>query len=212
VSRRSSSTKRPPRALQVPGATEESAVSWRLKGTHAGVMSAEIQVDISKLPVPERQYSADVADLEVDDDFLMFAFGQRTLLARNQPRFPRSVVVVSVPAEAIRRFIASCSSVQFDETLEAFIRRNQIMPQPLTRIVEAPQAVSLNASIIGVAFSGREASMDFYYLSPTYIHRLRSGRPPIVDPVVRVVLRTSLLASLVPRVLELCDELPQEAQ
>ena len=49
--------------------------------------------------------------------------------------------------------------------------------QHLTSIEEEPeQTVTLFANIIGLAFAGREACLDFYHASPFSLHQVRQNK------------------------------------
>jgi len=172
-----------------------------------GLVPSHIEIKLSDLPVPDRQYSADTAEATLSSDFLVLAFGQRTYSGTGL----RSLVIISVPAEAVRQFITTFSG--FDTLIREFVSRNNIDPIPLHPIDNEPdQTVSLRCNVIATAFSGREATMDFYRLSPmAVVHKIRVGKPPVVDPVVRVDMSTSLLVSLVDYVLGIKDKLPEEA-
>jgi len=81
----------------------------------------------------------------------------------------------------------------------------------LTEIEEEPeQTVTLFANMIGLAFAGREACMDFYHASAFSMHQANQNRKMAVESVVRVILGSGLLLPLLDRLHELEESLPKE--
>lgn len=172
-----------------------------------GTTVVQINVDLTKAPAPDRRYLADTAWADTRDGFLRLIFAQRKV---GDDASLRSLVEINVPPEGVRRFIESCTS-QFMEGFRGFIVKNGIGEDRLSPITaEPPQAVSLAANLLAAAYSGREAEMYFFHIAPMAIHQVRNGAVPSLDPIVRVDMRTSLLAAVIAFVLRMKDSLPPE--
>lgn len=115
--------------------------------------------------------------------------------------------------------MSSAGALSFLKSLEPI--RSQLDPlrqlvgsnYPLQEVVEeppAPQTVALAANMLIIAFSGREAVMDFYHASPFVLSQVQNNGKFAVDPVVRVILPSGLLLSLIAKMDEFKAKFPSE--
>lgn len=147
-----------------------------------------VAVDLSSAPVPDKKYVADVGTILERDHAALMVFGQNPLIGGGRP----SLVSIKLGDWAIRQYVKS-----FDEILPSitgYAQRVNLRPADLITLNDSNvQFVSLIGNVIAVSFAGRDANMDFYYISPSVIHYLKSGGQFVVDPIVRIYLPTDLL-------------------
>ncbi len=158
----------------------------------------------SELLVPDRRYTADVASVNMARGAIRLLFGQVGLSGEL-----RSLLIVGMYPENIRAFLEMCK--EFIPSLVNFLSRNDMSLEPLETFENEPaQTVSLAASVIASAYAGSGGVLDFYHISPMSLHKLTRRDEVAVDPIVRVDVATSLLASLILRLAELGTTLPPE--
>ena len=64
--------------------------------------------------------------------------------------------------------------------------------------------------MIGLAFAGREACLDYYHASPFSLHQVQQNKKMAVEPVVRVILASGLLLPLIDKLHEFEIMFPKE--
>lgn len=74
---------------------------------------------------------------------------------------------------------------------------------------EPNQTIGLTANIVMASCSGEESALDFYHMSPFSVVEVQKGGGLFADPVVRVILPTSLLMALVDKLDQIKDSLPE---
>jgi hypothetical protein len=188
---------------QGEGAVVELA---RRQVTHPdGAISLELNLDLAMAPVPEKRYVADVASVIYADDVVQLLFGQRKV---GRIEALRSLIVVQMTSTAAGQFLKTLAT--WEPGARQWLDLNGIRAQ-LSQIQEEPeQTVTLFANIVGLAFAGREACVDFYHASPFSLHYVQQNKKMAVEPVVRVMLTTGLAIALVDRVREISAAFPAE--
>jgi hypothetical protein len=190
-----------------PGEGAALSVSRRIVPRPDGTNAVELSVDLQAAPVPERRYVADACAVLRSDDFVLLAFGQRRLVGSGC----RSLVVLSMSAEAIRSFLKTCDG--FLERVAAFLERNGLARSPLLDLTEEPpQTVHLAANVVAVAQAGRESCLDLYHVSPWSIRSVSTRNQLVIDPIVRIDMPTALLVPVVEQLVRLEHELPPEVR
>lgn len=202
---------RPPRSNDVvraprPGEGSAIPISKRIVPQVDGTTNLEISIDLTQAPIPERRYHADTASVVVRDESVLITFGQVRLTGPTL----RSLVIVSMMSDGARQFLVNCKT--FLPTIDAFIDHNAIPRKSLQAVVEEPpHTVSVVANLVGAAQASKEASLDFYHLSPWSAQDLRQRSTMPVDPIVRIDLSTSLLSAVLHGMIEADSRFLQEA-
>jgi hypothetical protein len=174
-----------------------------------GSSSFELVLDFGKAPVPERKYVANVGSVTYEkDEALYLIFGQRTVAGRT--RELRTIIEVAVSSVGALMFLRSLESIR--EQLKVLDRQIGHVDglSDVAQEVPGPQTATLAANQIVIAFSGREAVMDFYHASPFVLSQLNNNGKFAVDPVVRVILPSRLLLTVISKVEEYKKEFPKE--
>jgi hypothetical protein len=168
----------------------------RRQVTHPdGTTSLELNMDLALAPVPEKRYVADVASITYADDVLQILFGQKKI---GQSDELRSLIVVQMTSTAARQFLKTLTT--WEPGARKWAELNDIHAELTEVEKEPPQTVTLFANIVGLAFAGREACMDFYHASPFALHYVQQNKKMSVEPVVRVMLGTGLALALVDKI------------
>ena len=152
-----------------------------------------MSLDMANAPIPDRRYSADVAALSVRDDSVLLLFGQRRIEGDEL----RSLVIVRLFPDPVHRFLEA--SAEFITDLKGILARNNLDERVVGPTLKEPeQTVALAGNLLAAAYSGHEAVLDLYQLSPMVIHkmRLQSANSVPLDPVVRIDLPTALLSGV----------------
>jgi len=168
-----------------------------------------IGIDLSKLPVPERRYVADVASVVATDDIVHLLFGQAQVIGNGGKL--RSMLDIHVPAQGIRHFLQSIESHTMPETLTSLRAKLGQEGRGLYEITEEPkETFSLPVNMIAVAISSREACLDMYYADTFVMSRAVQGVGRLTaDPVVRISLPSAVLLAVIAKLESLRDSLPE---
>lgn len=166
-----------------------------------------VGIDLSKAPIPERRYVADVAAVVVSDDIVRLLFGQTQVVGKQL----RTLLDVHVPAVGIVSFLESLRTQGMPETFAVLREKLGREGRGLYEITEEPkQSVGLAVNLIAMAVTAREACLDMYYASTFILSKAVRGMGPLsADPVVRVSLPSAVLLALVARLESLRDSLPE---
>jgi hypothetical protein len=175
------------------------------EGTYVSVLSAtgaSVTIHLAEAPAPEKRYSANVADVVVDDGSLYFHFGQKKVGGEGW----RSLLEISLPFEAVPILIGTFQELKpLREKVVAGLRN-----LPLTKVTDDPQhTASMRANMVQTGISGDDACMDFYYASPKSIGQATHSRQVGVEPIVRVMFPLGLLISAIAKVESLGPDLPK---
>lgn len=164
-----------------------------------------VSLDLSMAQVPDRRYAADAVRVDVGEDMVRLFFAQHRPLGEGL----QSLLLVRVPFLGARQFLRAMAGIATQ--LKAYLEKFNIRPPTPLDIKEVPnQTVTLDANIVAAGFSAREACLDFYHVSPYVILSLSKGGDVFAEPVVRVILTTTVLASIYEVLAAKKDALPAD--
>lgn len=172
-----------------------------------GTMANGLGVDLSQAIVPDRSYHAELAGLAYENGIVKLLFGQAT---RNNK--VRSLIEISMSPLAAIQALTVTDSIK-NPSLVELIQTTGEDARTLSEFSEDPPEVArLNANMISMAFSGSEASIDFYDASPFTMRGLQIGSTNAINVVgvVRVDTQTALVHELLLRLRELSVQFPPQ--
>lgn len=147
-------------------------------------------IDVSKAPVPQRRYAAELCAIVHDKFEARLIFGQRCLVGEEL----ESALVVRMTLKALREFSESLLVMNI-ESMQADL---QLPDEELTTITSHPnQTASMVANLVSVAIADHETCLDFYHASAFAIAKIQKQHKLEVEPIVRVDIRTSLFIPFV---------------
>lgn len=154
----------------------------------ADAETTTFRIEGPELPVPERKYSCDRAQVIQD------AIGSRILFAQQKPIGDDllSMLVVKFSAEGAQQLLDSVTD-EFTKIAAANAKLEELSEFKAT----PAQCVVLNGNHILAGFTGTTACLDIYYTSPFSMHHLAATRKMAFDPIVRVMLNTGLMLAVV---------------
>lgn len=163
----------------------------------------QIQIDLRSAPVPDRRYTADVVCLTQSNGVVRFLFGQ----TRVDGIQLRSLLDVHFSLLAASRLSKTMDDLKISFEL---LKQQGMKLGTLIDITDEPnQTIGLTANIVMASCSGEESALDFYHMSPFSVVEVQKGGGLFADPVVRVILPTSLLMALVDKLDQIKDSLPE---
>ena len=174
-----------------------------------GLQGANVSIDLTRAPVPERRYTADVATLLCSDSLVRMIFGQ-TKVDRKELR---SIVDIHMSRRAVVQLLDSINAT--GDTLKNLQASLNFPTANLIDIADEPsQTVGLSASVVAAAYANEEACLDFYHVSSFVMAHLQrnTGANVVAEPVVRVILPTPLLIAIVERMKDIKATMPNETQ
>lgn len=137
-------------------------------------------------------------------DAVQLAFVQNSLAG-----VPRSLVAVKMYSDSAKRFHEMCMTIE--PALQKFADKVKLNVDKRPRTLSEPaQSVSLVATFAQTAFSGFEAEMSFYHLSPYSLHRAGQSHATSVytEPVVQVDMSTGTLLYILHELTNIVGQLP----
>jgi hypothetical protein len=173
-------------------------VSRREVSNPDGSKAVFVGFDMALAPVPDRKYVADAANFIQADDSAKLLFGQRKISGSSL----RSLLVVHLSNESLTQ-LADISR-QISVQLSAYLKERKLDTISFLDINEEPaQTIGFSANIIGCAYAGTEATMDFFHASAFAMHQAltNASAPQLgLDPVVRVNIPSRLLSTILAAV------------
>lgn len=168
-------------------------------------MLVEMGVDYEKAAVPDRAYYADYCDVQKARTGFSLTFGK---LAPGTLRL-RTKIEISFPAQMFARQLWG-SSRALHETVRKLVRDEST--EPLGGIEDTDMVQTFRSNNVFMGVWGEDALMDFYYISPRDMHIVRTRQRGMIalDPVVRVVMSTSLIFEFLEKCKPLAEAVPQE--
>jgi hypothetical protein len=152
-----------------------------------GTQSVQVELEMSRAPVPDRRYQVDVCAIQYRKGIVELMLGQKTISGQSL----RSLIVIHLSSMGVLLYLRSCEKMRAG--FKTFIETHGLADE-LEAIAEEPQqTVSLTANVVLAAYSGREACLDFYFASPYMMSRLSKNEEFAVEPVVRVTLSAGLM-------------------
>lgn len=160
-----------------------------------------IALDAQSLPVPDRKYSCDAAQVIADD------FSVRLLLGQRQPVGSGllSMLVVTLAPESVGQFLGSLRG-EFVDNAAKYVSGHHGRVALSTFTENAQQSVVLTSSYIVAGYTGLSSCLDFYFASPFSVQQMAALKKLALEPVVRVNLSTGLLLSLIDAVRNAAQE------
>lgn len=150
-------------------------------------------IDLARAPVPGRRYAADLATVLYKNEYVKMIFSQEKISLSSTAL--RTMLVVHIAPEAAKEFLSKLQGIS--PSLDEIATQSNIKPESLFEIEEEPeQTVAFAANMASAAIIGRESCLDFYHASAFVLANITKSKKAMVEPVVRVDLRTSLLISI----------------
>ncbi len=174
-----------------------------------GTAGAVHGINLQEAEIPDRHYLATACGVIYSNERLRLLFAQQYLDATGL----RNLVIINMAPLAAVQFLQAIRALN-QPSLDDIAQRSHIEKQPLIEIHSdaEEQTVELPANVIAAAFSGRDASLDFYHASVSSLAAALSTNRIALEPVVRINLDTSLVISLVARLEQLSADFPQDAK
>jgi hypothetical protein len=170
-----------------------------------GTAVANLEINLGSAPVPDRRYVSDVASVVGSGDRINLIFGQAKLSGGGY----RSLLIVQMSTTFLHQMREG--SAPMLASLEKHLNHHRIPKAALASILEEPsQTVAIAANLLTAGYTGAEACMDFYYVSPFSVQIANAGGPFLADPVVRVTLPSSILASIIEKMDVVMKSIPPE--
>lgn len=165
-------------------------------------------IDLTQAPSPDRSYPAELVGLSYENGLVIVMFGQRT---RNGA--VRSLIEVVMPPEGIVRLLNAVDEMS-NPTFSQVMASSVIGVDTLTTFEDDPKEVArLKANAATVGFSGSEACVDFYDMSPFSVARVHQGASTAnVLGVVRIDTQTLLVGALVAEMRKVAKSFPIPAE
>lgn len=155
-----------------------------------GRTSVRVAFRLSDAPAPDRRYLADVFGLVPSVGGYRLLFGQERIGAGGL----RSLVVIDMTHDAVDRFMRTTGTL--GSPGEDFLKYDRSLDKSTAIGVEPEQTVALKANVVLAAYSGGEACLDFYQVSPFSAHAANNGAKISLSPIVRIELRSGQLLGL----------------
>lgn len=165
---------------------------------------AHFGIELSKAPVPQRRYAAEICTLRFDGLEARFIFGQRCLIGDTLD----SALVIRMSPKALKEFADSLDGM----SISTIPHELQLASESLTEITSRPQQMAnVVANLVSVGVADQETCLDFYHASAFAIGKAHKETKLEVEPVVRVDIRTSLFIALVSKLNEISTEIKHKA-
>jgi hypothetical protein len=200
----------PRHGIVASGSMPKSAGTVLPVASPDGSQGFAYQVSLGDLPSPAREFYAHVAHAERGACEIELAFGQRAA-GRGQKEEVYLTLFINLALDHLPPFLDKARR-SLDE-LERQLQGRDICIGQTAPFAQHPEhAVHLRANLIGMAFWGLEALLDFHHLSPWEYQKLSQGREPTVDQVVRVNLSAALCAALIRQLFVLGSSLQRSKE
>ena len=160
--------------------------------TVSGHTITQFGADLSKAPVPDRKFTADVCSVLFGEYTVRLVFGQERIDGKGL----RSAIVIQMSRASASNIVRMFDAMK-DPSVDEIARLNKIAIEQLsTGLDEPPQALTVSANMSIIAISGHDACIDFYEASPFSLGVAIRSQKLALDPVVRIDLRASLVFGL----------------
>lgn len=188
-----------PSSLQTSGS---GPLTLRVVKVDAEQMLVQLGVDYSLAEVPERAYYADYCEVTKARVGFSLFFGK---LVPGTDRL-RTKIEVTYPTDM---FVLQLWGTSRDVHIAIRSVAEQDKLSPVGRVEDTDKVQTFRANNVFMGSWGHEAVLDFYYVSPRdlYLLRIKPRWQATLEPVVRVVMATSLLFEF----LEQCRPFAEEA-
>jgi hypothetical protein len=189
-------------ALQVRMVSSGEVSHGLIQG--AGV---EIGIDYSKAELPDRAYYADYATAISTRSGKSLIFGKLGIDQRSL----RTMIEVVYPPEFFERQFSTGILAELYQGLKRVAAEKKWLAEKLdVRLTDTAQSFRANNCFVGMW--GDDALIDFYWISPKDMHGFikNHGGDVSLDPVVRIVMGTSILIECLDAIHELSTSMKSE--
>lgn len=169
-----------------------------------GTAGGAIQIDLSKAMSPDRSYPAELAGAVFEKGAVKLIFGQEA--RSGSVRSMLEITMSPTAAVSLLNVVETLSP-----PLESLFQSTGDELPTLSEFNEDPPEVArLKANMFTLAFSGSDACIDFYYISPFSMARVQLSSTPTANVmgVVRIDIRTALVYALISKVSDLVSQFP----
>jgi hypothetical protein len=175
-----------------------------------GQTGVAVSINLENAPVPDRRFVVDVASIQYSNETVKLLFGQQKVSSSEL----RALLIIQMSPTAARQLIEAIGKMK--PPLSEVFQKHGFVKEELADITEEPdQTVALAASMVAIAFTGRDACMDFYHISSFSMARVAASKAKNkqigVEPVVRLDIRTSVVAALYEKLCNLQSRFPEDA-
>lgn len=152
-----------------------------------GTSAVQFGFKLNEAPAPDRRYVADVYGITPMTGGFKLLFAQEKIGSAAM----RSLLVVQMHTDAIRRFVESTADLPGPRP--EFVSADPKLDLPTVITEEPEQTLAVSANVVAVALSNGESCMDFYQISPFASHAVHNGGELQMSQVVRIEWRTGQL-------------------
>jgi hypothetical protein len=170
---------------------------------NASGSAVEISVAYEQAEVPERRFYADYCDVVKARSGFSLVFGRlapgtNTLRTQVEVSFPESLFYSQFFERPQKLF----------ESVQEQVGKHAL--PAIDKPTETDKVQGFRANNVFMAILGEDAILDFYYISPSDIHLLHSGKKSGVylEPIVRIVLATALMLEFLQKARGYAEGLP----
>jgi hypothetical protein len=168
-----------------------------------GSTATSIEIDMSKVPPPERSYFAELAGVEYENGSVNFLFGQST-----RDNKIRSMIEISMSPYSVIQALRSIEALNAPSLADIVQKQGDASAVLSAFKEEPPEVARIKANIMTFAFADSEASIEYFYISPFSVANLNKRLATSVDVqgVVRIDTQTILVEALRQRLIELIPQ------
>jgi len=165
--------------------------------------AVEIGVAYEEAEVPERRFYADYCDVIKARSGFSLVFGRlapgtHALRTQVEVSFPESLFYNQLREHPQKLYEAIQNQIG-DETLPT-----------IEKPIETDKVQGFRANNVFMAMLGEDAIADFYFIAPSEIHLLHSGKraQAYLEPVIRIVMPTALMFEFLQKARNQAERLP----
>jgi len=160
-------------------------------------------VNYEKAETPARAYYADYCEVQQGRGSISITFGK----LKTGSSALRNKVEIGFPEELFIRQLWK-NSRQLHDKLKVQFENHPLAP--IKDVADTETVQSFRANNVLMIGMGDEALLDFYYIAPTELHyAITKARAEVsLDPVIRIVLASSLLFELLEKCGPVVEQLP----
>ena len=159
-----------------------------------------VGLDFKNAPTPTRKYAADTCDVIERRGDLILIFGQESVFEFELDSVLQ-IRLSKIAAEGFFKLLEGpWTGVTQEENWTALLTKLNLPIEKLTPVSKKPpQEAKIVANYAGVAISGTDTCIDFYYSSAFAMQQFSQTKKMFAEPMVRIDMHTALFVSLVDR-------------
>src|SRR3989304_64533 len=162
-----------------------------------------VTIELKNISQPEKRFFANSIWAYIEAGTLCVCFGQRKMLSR----VVKTCIVIAISAEGVRRYIDTLT--EFAPQMEVLLEKNSIKVAELSPIDNEPeQLLYFTANALMTSFTGREATLDFYFIHSAIISGKETIQKYPVLPVIHIDTTLSILAAFIRHIESISSSLP----